>query len=344
MTKKPQKILIIKPSAMGDIVHSLPVLSAVHKTYPDAEISWLVRTDFAALLEGHPYLSEVILFDRKYLGTAWKNPKAFGALLSLIMGLRKEKFDLIIDLQGLFRTASLSWLSGCKARFGPRSGREFSHIFYNKTIKQDQDSIHVVDYYLKIAAAAGIAGEVEFVLPRNTEADESLKSVLADSGVSEKGYAVLIAGSAHADKYWPTERFAAIADKVAERFGLSVIAVGTAGERLLGEEIKDKAKVEVKNLSGRTGVPMLISILRGARLVISNDTGPGHIAAALKVPLVMIFGRSNPARVAPYHLPQCIAAVETDSRGDSINNFEDKYDIRHITVDEVFDKACAQLQ
>lgn len=344
MAQQPKKILIIKPSAMGDIVHALPVLSAVHKSYPDAEISWLVRTEFAGLLEGHPYLSGIILFDRKFLGTAWKNPKAFGAIVSLIMRLRKEKFDLIIDLQGLFRTASLGWLSGCKARFGPRSGREFSRIFYTRTIKQDEDSIHVVDYYLKIAAAAGAVGEVEFILPKNTKADESVKSLLADSGVGEKGYAVLIAGSAHADKYWPTERFADVADKVAERFGLSVINVGTAGEKLLGEEIKDKAKVDVKNLAGRTDVPMLISILRGARLVISNDTGPGHIAAVLKVPLVMIFGRSNPARVAPYRLPQCIVAAELDGRGDSINNFEDKYDIRHITVDEVFEKARAQIE
>ncbi len=330
---------------MGDIVHALPILSAVHETYPDFEISWLVRTDFAGLLEGHPYLNNTILFDRKYLGKAWKNPKAFSALLSLIMRLRKEKFDLIIDLQGLFRTSSLGWLSGCRRRIGPDSGREFSRLFYTKSVKQDRDSIHVVDYYLKIAAAAGAsANNVEFVLPTNAEADEKVNSLLAGAGVNEKGYGVFIPGSAHQDKFWPVCRFAKLADRIASKFGLSIIAAGTAAEKTLVQQIHEKFNATVINLCGKTSLAELISLLRRAKIVISNDTGPGHIATALGVPLVMIFGRSNPARFAPYHRPQCIAAIEPDNRGDFINNFEDKYDIRHITVDEVFEKACAQLQ
>jgi len=330
---------------MGDIVHSLPVLSAVRKTYPDAEISWLVRTDFAGLLEGHPHLSRIILFDRKYLGTAWKNPKAFDSLVSLIMLLRKERFDLIIDLQGLFRTASLGWLSGCRVRVGPASGREFSRLFYTVSVKQDRDSVHAVDYYLKIAAAAGaVVDTAEFILPADVHSEKTATSMLNELGVGEKGYAVLIPGSAHSDKCWPSERFAAVADKISDRFGLSVIAVGTAGESRLVDDINAGAKVNVKNLAGRTDAPVLISLLRNAKIVISNDTGPGHIAAALKVPLVIIYGRSNPVRVGPYRLPQCVAAVEPDNRGDSINNFEDKYNIRHITVDEVYEKAKGQIK
>ncbi len=345
MAEHPKKILIIKPSAMGDIVLALPVLSALRASFPDAGISWLVRTEFAALLEGHPYLSEIILFDRKYLGKAWKNPKAFGALVSLITRLRKEKFDLIIDLQGLFRTASLGWLSGCKARFGLRSGREFSHLFYTKTIRQDKDCIHLVDYYLRIAAATGaVQSKVEFVLPVNPEADKSAKFLLDEAGAGQKNYLVLVPGSAHADKCWPTERFAAVADKIVDKFGFAVITVGSMGERSLCDETNNKAKVNMENLAGKTDIPTLIALLRGAKMVISNDTGPGHIAAALGVPLVMIFGRTNPARVGPYGRPQCIAAIEPDNRGDSINNFEDKYDIKHIGVDEVFDKVCVQLQ
>ena len=100
-------ILIIKPSSLGDIVLALPALSALRKSFPDAKISWLVRPEFAALLKNHPYLTEIIPFDRKFLGKAWCNPRAFGALLSLVAKLRRSKFDLTIDLQGLFRTASL---------------------------------------------------------------------------------------------------------------------------------------------------------------------------------------------------------------------------------------------
>jgi lipopolysaccharide heptosyltransferase I len=345
MTRQPHKILIIKPSAMGDIIQALPVLSALRKSFPDSYISWLIRTEFAPLLQGHSQLNEIILFDRKYLGKAWKNPKAFGALVSLIKRLRKERFDLVLDLQGLFRTASLGWLSGCKARFGPRCGREFSRLFYTQSIRQEKQSIHLVDYFLSIAKAAGVdVNDVEFVLPVNSEADKSARFILEEEGIGRKNYMVLVPVSAHVDKCWPTERFAAVADKLADKFGFAVITVSSSSEKSLCEEVNNKAKTNVVNLAGKTDIPTLIALLRGARMVISNDTGPGHIAAALQVPIVMIFGRSNPARVHPYGRPQCIAAVEPDGRGDSINNFDDKYDIRHVTVDEVFNKVKAQIK
>jgi ADP-heptose:LPS heptosyltransferase len=97
-------------------------------------------------------------------------------------------------------------------------------------------------------------------------------------------------------------------------------------------------------MAGKTDTPMLVELLRKAKLVVSNDTGPGQIAVALHVPLVMIFGRSNPARFAPYGLPQCVAAINAFGRGHAINNFENKYHIGHVTVDEVFEKASTQLQ
>ena len=344
MAERPKKILIIKPSAMGDIVLALPVLSALHKSFPQARISWLVRTEFAPLLEGHPYLSEVILFDRKFLGKAWKNPKAFGSLVSLIARLRKAEFDLVLDLQGLFRTAFLGWASGCKKRFGPDFKREFSHFFYSESIKPP-GSIHLVDCLLNIAKAAGASADsAEFVFPTNTKADDALRRLLAESSAQEGEYAVLVPGAADRDKRWPVERFAAMADRISEKSGLSIIAVGTTGEKDLIRQIREKAHVQVKDLAGRTDISVLISLLRRARLVISNDTGPGHIAVGLGVPLVMIFGRTNPSRVAPYGRPECIAAIEPYGRSASIDSFEEKYDIRHVTVDQVFEKACRQLR
>ncbi len=132
-------ILIIKPSSLGDIVLALPALSALRKSFPNSRISWLVRPEFAALLENHPHLDEIILFDRKFLGKAWWNPGAFGALVSLIRRLRNGRFDVVFDFQGLFRTASLAWLSGCKRRFGRAGAREFAHIFYTHKVAQGKD-------------------------------------------------------------------------------------------------------------------------------------------------------------------------------------------------------------
>jgi len=351
----PKNILIIKPSSLGDIVLALPTLSALRRSFPDAKISWFVRTEFAPLLENHPHLDNIILFDRKYLGKAWYNPRAFGALLSLIFRLRRpcsaeairegeSKFDLTIDLQGLFRTASLAWLSGCKKRFGMTTAREFAHIFYTHRLMQDQSCIHLVDYYLKIAQAAGASDlSVEFILNTDHAAVDSAHRLLTEQQIDPGNYAVFVPGSVHSDKCWPIERFAALADKISSKFSFSIVATGTKAEKSVVESLQRKANISIANLAGLTNLRELTALIKDAGLVISNDTGPGHIAAVLGIPVVLIFGRSNPARVAPYGRSHCVAAVEPDGRGLKADSKDPKHNIRAITVDEVFRKVCEQI-
>jgi len=339
-----ENILIIKPSSLGDIVLALPALSALRKSYPGAKISWLVRNEFAPLLRNHPDLTETIFFDRKFLGKAWYNPKAFRSLLSLIGRLRRGNFDVVIDLQGLFRTASLGWLSGCKRRFGMSNAREFAHIFYTHKVTQNQDCIHLVDYYLKIIKAAGVSDiDVQFILPEDFAAADSVGKLLAKHNISLNNYAVFVPGSAHSDKCWPTERFATLADKIAQKFGLSIIAVGTASENNSIEEIKNKADAPISNFAGATNLPELVALLRAARLVVSNDTGPGHIAAALGTPLVMMFSWSNPARIAPYGRSECMVAREPYKRGPKIKSCDSRHNVSAITINEVYKKVCEQM-
>ena len=340
-----KNILIIKPSSLGDIVLALPALTALRKSFPDAKISWLVRPEFAALLENHPHLNEIILFDRKFLGTAWFNPGAFAALVALVRQLRQARFDVIFDFQCIFRTASLAWLSGCKKRFGRAHAKELAHVFYTNKVAQDMECAHLVDYYLKITHIAG-AGEgngVKFVLPEVTEADESVARILTSHGIEDDNYAVLVPGSAHADKCWPTVRFAELADRISSQFGLSIVATGIEPEASVVKRIEEKANVPIANLAGRTSLGELMALLRAAKLVVSNDTGPGHIAAAEGVPLVLMFGRSNPVRVGPYGRKHCVVAVEPDGRGLDINSANPRHDIKAITVDQVYQKVCDQI-
>jgi ADP-heptose:LPS heptosyltransferase len=378
-----KNILIIKPSSLGDVVQALPALSALRRNFPDAKISWLVNDDFAGLLKGHPHLDEIIPFERRFFGRAWYNPRAFAALVAFVRRLHRSEFDLVIDLQGLFRTAALSRLTGCKKRFGQADAREFAPVFYTDKIVQDKNCIHLVDYYLKIVKAAGASDNeprwVEFILPRNSAVDNSIADLLNGSNINPANYAVFIPGSAHSDKRWPVECFAELAGRISLQFGFSIVAAGTAGEKDIVEQIKKLASVpvpneasqEVKlrdvpkgsgcrpfgtearpleaasfgitNFAGATDIGELTALLRGARLVVSNDTGPGHIAAALGVPLVMIFGRANPARIAPYKRSHCVAAVEPDGRGFKANSADPKYSVKFITVDEVYQKVCEQL-
>jgi heptosyltransferase-1 len=345
MPENLKNILIIKPSSLGDIILSLPALSALHRNFPDSKIRWLIRSEFIPLLKNHPHLTEIIPFDRKFLGKAWFDPRAFSRLVSLILQLRRSKFDAVFDFQGLFRTASLGWLSGCKKRFGMANAREFGHIFYTHKVAQDQKFAHLVDYYLKIIQAAGATDlNVQFILPEDSAAVDSVGRLLTEYGIVPNNYAVFVTGSAHPDKCWPVEHFAALAKKISPAFNLPIVATGIASEAGTIENLKSIANVPIVNLAGRTSLSELIAVLKSAKLVVSNDTGPGHIAAALGRPLVLIFGYSNPARVAPYGRNNCAAAVEPSCRGLKLKSSDPKHDIKNITVDDVFQKVCEQLK
>lgn len=345
MSDSLKNVLIIKPSSLGDIVQALPTLTALWRSFPEIQISWLVRPEFAPLIENHPHLTKIIAFDRKLLGKAWCHPRAFKALLSLFSRLREAEFDAVFDFQGLFRTASLARISGCRQRFGLSNARELSRIFYTHRVKKPDSSPHVVDYYMSLVRAAGASStDVEFVLPTNAEAEDSVRHILRSHSITSQPYAVLVPGSAHADKCWPIDRFAELADKLSgDHHKLSIVATGSPSEAHLVESLVRSADTPVVNLAGRTSITELVALLRNAALVVSNDTGPGHIASALATPIVMIFGRSNPARVAPYKRENAVVAIDPKGRGPFPDSTNPLHDIRNITLNDVYQKAVVQL-
>ncbi|HPS54919.1 MAG TPA: glycosyltransferase family 9 protein [Sedimentisphaerales bacterium] len=345
MTENKKNILIVKPSALGDIIMALPALSALRKKFPQAKISWLVRPEFADILRQHPLVDEVILFDRKFLGKAWYNIKALSAIFALIKTLRDRNFDLTVDLQGLFRTAGLCWLSGCKKRFGMADGREFAPIFYTDKVTPGDDAVHMVDYYLKVAhAAGGDISQIDFAIPQNYQADIAIDNLLKKHNITRGNYVVLMPGSAHQDKCWSVDRFAAVADKIKTQFDFDVIAVGSKSEKPLCDNLIAAAKSHVINLAGQTNISELVSLIRGAKLAITNDTGPGHIAVALGVEVVFLFGPSNPARIGPYKKDDSFIAVAVDSWQREFRSSDPKYCIDAITVEQVYEKVSKKLK
>jgi len=345
MSEPYKSILLIKPSSLGDIVMALPALSSLRRSFPQARISWLVRPEFAPILEGHPHLDEIILFDRKGLARAWRDPRLFKELMNLVSRLRRARFDAVLDLQGLFRTASLAWLSGCKKRFGPIWRQEFAHLFYTTTIRPRPEWVHVIDTYRKlIEAMGGNDRRVEFVLPEKPTAAASARNLLSQHKIDGERFAVIIPGSAQVSKCWPAERFAALADRLVSDHGLTIVATGGKSESPMIEQIRSLARHPIANLAGQTSLPELVEVLRQARLVVSNDTGPGHIAGALGRPLVMMFSWSNPLRVGPYGRPECIVARDISSRGLAIKSHNPQHAIQHITFDEVYAKVVELLR
>jgi len=343
--QKPKNILIIKPSALGDIVTALPALSSLRASFSDVKISWFVRSEYAPLFDSVDGIDDIILFDRKGLGSWWYNPRSFAALLRLISRLRRGKFNLVIDLQGLLRTAMFAWLACCKKRFGMAKSREFAGLFYTHKVPQDSKSVHVIDYYQKIVSTAGASVKsCEFNLTPTSRAIDSVAGLLTEHGIKSGRYAVFVPGSAHAFKCWPVRNFAALGEKVTSTFDLPIIVVGTSAEREIAGKLKSASKVPITNFAGLTDIPQLIALLGGATVVVSNDTGPGHIAAAVGVPVVLIFGPTNPARIRPYGRAGAVAAIEPESRGCEIESLDTKHAIENVTVEHVFEKVTYQLE
>ena len=225
------------------------------------------------------------------------------------------------------------------------TAREFANIFYTNKVSYNTDCVHVVDYYLKVIKTIGVPDiSVQFLLPENKTASDSVNRLLKTHNIKAEAFVVFVPGSAHGDKCWPIERFAALADRLSEQFGLSIIATGSSSERNIIKSMKSFTNVPVINLAGQTDLHELTELMRIARLVVSNDTGPGHIAAALGTPLVMIFGRSNPARVAPYKRKNCVVAIDPQNRGLKLNSDDSRYDIKAISVEQVYQKACEQIE
>ncbi|MGH2270307.1 lipopolysaccharide heptosyltransferase I [Anaerohalosphaeraceae bacterium U12dextr] len=333
-----RNILIIKPSALGDLVFALPALATLRASFPQARISWLVRNEFAPLLECVRGLDEMVLFDRKLLGQWLYSRQAFAEFRSFLKRLRKSRFDLVVDLQGLFRTAFFAWQTGCPRRFGMSQTREGASLFYTRRVLPPETSIHLVDYYNKIVSEAG-AGVVrtDYPIVPPAQAVESVRGKLAAAGLADKSYAVLILGSAHVSKCWPVERFAATARRLAAEYGFAIVAAGSRSEQSLAQAVQQKAQMPMVSLAGQTSIPELVALLKGAGLVLSNDTGPGHIAAAMDVPTVIIFGHTNPARVGPYGKPGWVAAVNAFGRGPAIENHDPAYCITQVTESMVWD-------
>ena len=320
------RVLILKPSSLGDIVHALPVLSALRGACPRAHLSWLVRRELAPFLDCAAGLDEVILFDRKELGAWWYRPAAFGRLYTFLRTLRRGRYDLVLDLQGLLRTALFARTTGCRIRIGLQEAREGAVIFYTQTAAVPA-SPHIIDIYLEMAFR-------HFFL----HAD-----LLEKEGIAPKQFAVLIPGAAHQRKCWPPDRFARAAAWLHKEAGLRVVTAGSPGERAVADQIRADAGVPAVNLSGRTSLPQLAALLGQAALVLSNDTGPAHIAAALEIPTVVIFGPTNPARLGPYQKPESIAALDPLERGRAIDSRNPKYRIENVPVDLVMEKLRAVL-
>lgn len=291
LSTPPQRLLIIKPSAIGDVVHTLPMLNLLRQTWPQAQISWLVTPACANILQEHPQLDELITFDRKALARWWHHPPTAANLWRFCSALRRRKFDLVIDFQGLFRSAWFGWMSRAPVRIGFANAREGAPLFYTHRVDAGPIEQHAIDRYRRLLDFIGCPTQpINFCFPTDA-ADRQMISNL----VGTDPYAVILPGSNWATKRWPVDRFAALVPVLHDRWGLKTVVAGSPAEYDLAQQVHGHI-----NLCGQTNLRQLVALLEKASIVIANDSGPMHIAAALGRPLVALFGPTNPVRTGPY--------------------------------------------
>jgi lipopolysaccharide heptosyltransferase I len=338
-------ILIIKPSALGDIIHALPALPALRAAFPNAGITWLVRTPFAPIFECVKEVDRLLLFDRAKMAHWFYKPAAFVCLRDIRRQHKEPRFDLVLDLQGLLRSAIFARMTGCPERIGLAEAREGARLFYTKTARRPQNSAHILDYYFQALRLIGVSAQpADYPLTAPGHAQVSATAKLTAAGLERGRYAVLVPGSAHDSKCWPAERFARAAEYLHRQYHLKIAAVGSAHEKAIIQRIGTHCSIPIADLCGQTSLVELVAVFQQAACVISNDTGPGHIAASAGVPTVLVFGHTNPLRLGPYKRPDCIAAVDMQNRGITVDHPNPAYRIEHVSVEMVVDKIKTQLE
>ncbi len=307
-----RRILIIKPSSFGDVIHALPVLNGLRQAYPNARISWLVSTACAALLEAHPALDEIILFDRKRYGRIGRDLKITLEFARFVLDLRARNFNLVVDLQGLFRSGFFALAGGAPVRMGFAAAREFGAMFYSHRITCKDPDMHAVDRNYLFGRRLGFENvPITFELPIQPQARESVQHKLQKAGIIPgQPYVLMAPGTRWETKLWPAEYFAEIANWILDRHRLPVVLIGTGDEVDIARKVHEHADGRTVNLAGTTSLPEVIALVAETVLAVMHDSGPMHLATAFNKPMVAIFGPTSPRRTGPYRHPEAVARLD----------------------------------
>jgi len=286
-----QRILLVLHGSIGDVIRALPLARLLRAGYPKAFIAWSVEPPSAPLLEGHPAIDEVILFDRRHWWTS------FGAFLRQI---RRRKFDLVLDLQRHLKSGVISRASGAPHRLGFHRGdaKECNWLFNNLFIDRCGNRISKLDHYLKFVEFLGLPKTpLQWEFAPSDEERASVDKHLADV---DGPFAALFLGTRWESKNWFADQIAACADLLRRDHRLAVVLLGGANDRHVAEQALALADAGAVNLAGRTSLREAMGIIARAKVAVGPDTGLMHIAAALHVPVISLWGATDPVRTGPY--------------------------------------------
>ena len=328
------RILLIKPSALGDVVHTIPVLVKLRARYPRARIDWLITPENAEVVCHHPALSNVVLFARRDFSKRGRRWRALVAFVGLLKQIRRAKYDLIIDMHGQVRSALFALVSGARVRIGfdrpikrgltvsaehdlrnvPshgwRGAREGSWMAYTHRIPVPTLDVHAIDRYLWLAPLLGLDDDPpDLTIHLSSETTFKVHRLLEEHGVpASRQLVVLVPGTIWETKHWTIEGFAGVARAFLQD-GFAVVLAGTKRDQHRCGQIAAAAP-GVCDFSGKTTPAELAALIQRAVVAVTNDSGSMHVAASLGKPMVSVFGPTNPVHIGPYQRPEAVVRVD----------------------------------
>ena len=284
-----KRIIIIRMDRIGDVVLSTPAIKAVREAYPDSKITVLVGSYAKEVIEGNPYIDEVITYDKS------GNEKGLLGNIRFIAGLENRKFDLAIMLHPKNSSHIFAYLARIPQRLG--YDKKLGLLLTKKIPHTKQYGLrHEIDYALSLLSYINIgSSDRSLYMPVSTPSEEKIKNLFDKNGISHSDPVIAIHPAASCrSRRWSLERFAKVSDALAEKYGARIIIIsGPGDDKVMGDKVAGLMKSKVLNLSGKTSISDLASLLRRSLLLISNDSGPVHISCAVGTPVISIFSRKD---------------------------------------------------
>ncbi len=342
-----KNILIVRLSAMGDIVHVIPSVKNLRNEFPSAHIAWLVDDRFKDLVENIPEIDEVIIFPRGQWQNYLKSPQKYFfrmilEIRSFLKNLRNKKYDIALDFHGNFKSGLLAYLSNARKRIGFSRGycKEFNFIFTNLRVTPRQKRMHRIDKYLNLLHGLGINAQYQKPIFSIPDADRLyIDDFLYQNHLYQKPLTVIHPGTSLFGRYkrWPPKNYARLADRLIQELNCQVVFTWGTLEYSIVKEIISFMSCRATIACKTSSVKQLIALLYHAYLFIGGDTGPTHIASSIGIPTVAIFGPKDPVIYAPYGENAVVVRRDIPCSPCKKRTCDHVTCISSVTMEDVFD-------